>query len=117
MSDQPTTFIFPVVMTREYEHFAIGTEVGGEFFDGNQRLFASFGGGWRLSNRTAMLAEVAGTDLNAPDERRVLLDVGFRHKISETQSFSGSLGRDVFAGGGQAKQTYVTLTWQMDIGK
>jgi len=117
VSENATGVILPVMMTKEFEHFAIGANLGAEFSGGDQRLFASFGTGWRLSDRTAMLAEIAGSDLNASDEKRVLLNFGLRHKISETQSFSGSLGHDVFAGGDQAKQTYVTLTWQMDIGK
>jgi hypothetical protein len=117
VSENASGFILPLMMTREFEHFAIGANLGAEFSGGDQRLFASFGTGRRLTDRTALLAEIAGTNLNDPDEKRVLLNVGFRHKISETQSFSGSLGRDVFAGGGQAKQTYITFAWQMDVGK
>jgi len=116
-SENATGVILPLIMTKEFEHFAIGAEAGGEFSDGSHQLFASIGTGWRLTDRTAMLAEIAGTDLNDPAEKRVLLNVGFRHKVSETQSFSGSLGRDVFAGGGQARQTYITFAWQMDVGK
>ena len=117
VAENATGFILPLLMTREFEHFAIGANLGAEFSGGDQRIFASFGAGRRLTDHTAVLAEIAGTDLNDPDQKRVLLNVGFRHKISETQSFSGSIGHDVFAGGGQARQTYVTLTWQMDIGK
>ena len=64
-----------------------------------------------------MLAEIADADLNAADEQRVALDIGFRHKIGEKLSFSGALVRDLHACGGQAKQTYATLTLQMDVGK
>ena len=117
VSESSTGFILPVMMTKEFEHFAIGANLGAEFSGGDQRLFASFGTGWRLTDRTALLAEIAGTDLNDPTEKRVLLNLGFRNKISETLSFCGSLGRDVFAGGGQARQTYVTFAWQMDVGK
>jgi len=117
VAENATGFILPLMITKEFEHFAIGANLGAEFSGGDQRLFASFGAGRRLTDHTALLAEIAGTDLNDPDEKRVLLNVGFRHKLSETQSFSGSIGHDVFAGGGQARQTYVSLTWQMDIGK
>jgi len=117
VSENETGFVLPLVMTKEYEHFAIGANLGGEFSDGDQRLFASFGGGWRLSDRTAMFAELAGTDLNASDEKRVALNFGLRHKISENHSVSGSLGRDVYAGGGQARQTYFKVAWQINIGK
>jgi len=117
VAENGTGFILPILMTKEFEHFTIGSNLGVEFADGDQRLFASFGTGWRLSDRTALLAEIAGTDLNAPDEKRVLLNLGFRHKINDKNSISGSIGRDVYAGGDQAEQTYVSLTWQMDVGK
>jgi hypothetical protein len=117
VSENATDFILPLLVTKEFEHFALGAEAGAEFSGGDQRVFASFGGGWRLTERTAMFAELAGTDLNAADEKRVAFNVGLRRKISEAHSISGLIGRDVDAGGGQARQTYFTVAWQIDIGK
>ena len=112
-----TGFVLPIIMTKEYEHFAIGANLGAEFTGGSNNVFASFGGGWRLSDRTAMFTELAGDNLNSADEKRIALNIGLRHKISDKNSISGSIGRDVYAGGDQSDQTYFTLVWQIDIGK
>lgn len=91
VSDGRTVLIFPVVVTREFEHASISVNVGSESSAGEERYFARFGVGRRLSSDVALLAEIAGTSLNATDEKHVLLNFGLRRKISETQSISGSL--------------------------
>ncbi len=117
VSEVNTGVILPLVMTKEYEHASIGAEAGVELSGGEQRWFASFGAGKRLTDRTAILAEIAGTDINSPQSKHILLNVGLRHKISETQSISGGLGRDVYAGSAEREQTYVTLNYQKLFGK
>jgi len=58
-----------------------------------------------------------GNDLNAADEKRVLLNFGLRGKISGTQSISGALGRDIDVGGDEHKLVYFTLAYQKIFGK
>ena len=109
-------FILPLILVSEFEHFSLTANVGIESADGERRSFASLGAGRRLSNDVALLAEVAGTDLNASDERRVALNVGVRRKLSETQSLSMAIGRDLSAGGGAALENHLTLNYQRLFG-
>ena len=62
------------------------------------------------------MMEVAGTDLNASDTRRVALNLGLRRKLSETQSLSMAIGRDVSAGGGAALENHFTVNYQRLFG-
>ena len=117
VSDGQTVLILPVIVTREFEHASISANAGTDVSSGDNRYFASFGAGRRLSPDIALLAEVVGTNLNASDEKRVLLNVGLRRKISETQSISGSLGRDIYAGGDQSAQSYFNITYQKLFGE
>lgn len=117
VSDNRTVLILPVIMTREFEHSSITANIGLEASSDERRYFASFGVGRRLSDHVALLAEIAGTDLNAADEKRVLLNVGLRRKITDTQSISGSLGHDIFAGSDQHGQTYFSIAYQKLFGK
>jgi hypothetical protein len=117
VSDGQTVLIFPVIVTREFEHASISANAGTDVSSGDHRYFASFGAGRRLSPDVALLAEVVGTNLNASGEKRVLFNVGLRRKISETQSISGSLGRDIYAGGDQHAQSYFNITYQKLFGE
>lgn len=117
VSDNHTVLILPVIMTREFEHSSISANVGVEASSDQRRYFASFGVGRRLTDHVALLAEIAGTDLNAADEKRVLFNVGIRRKISDTQSIAAALGRDVYAGGDQHARTYFTFAYQKLFGK
>jgi len=116
ISEGSTELILPILMTREFEHASISANAGVELSDGDRRYFASFGAGRRLSDHVALLAEIVGTDLNAADEKRALLNVGLKWKVSDTQSLSGSLGRDVYAGGDQRESNYFSLAYQKQFG-
>ena len=109
-------FILPLILVSEFEHFSITANVGIEAAEGERRSFASLGAGRRLNNDIAVLAEVAGTGLNASDERRVALNFGLRRKLSETRSLSAALGRDISAGGDAALENHFTLNYQMLFG-
>lgn len=117
VSERQTELAVPLVLTREFEHASVTANAGVELTSDTQRYFASFGAGRRISEHVALLAEIVGTDLNAADEQRVLLNVGARWKISEKDSLSASLGRDVHAGGDQREQTYFTFAYQKLFGK
>lgn len=117
VSDGRTVLILPLVVTREFEHASISANAGSESSSGEQRYFASFGVGRRLSSDVALLAEIVGTNLNAADEKHVLLNFGLRRKISKTQSLSGSLGRDIYAGGDQSKHNYFNISYQKLLGE
>ena len=117
VSEGRTVFILPVIMTREFEHSSITANVGIEASSDQRRYFASFGVGRRLTDHVALLAEIVGTDLNATDEKHVLLNFGLRRKITDTQSVSGSLGHDVYAGGDQREHTYFSISYQKQFGK
>lgn len=116
VSEGTTFTVLPFIMTREFEHASFTANGGVEFSSGEHRYFGSFGVGRRVSDRLVLLGEVAGNDLNATDEKRVLLDVGLRRKISGSQSVSAALGRDVYAGGEQRRQNYLTLNYQKIFG-
>lgn len=116
VSDQKTTLIVPAIVTREFEQFSVTGNVGVEFAD-ERHYFASAGFGTRLNDRVALMAELAGRDLNTSATQRVLLNLGWRWKLSDNQSLSGAVGRDVHAGGDQSKNTYVTFAFQQLIGK
>jgi hypothetical protein len=117
VSEGPTSLILPVIVTREFEHASITANAGLETSAGEHHYFASFGVGTRLTDHVALLAEIVGTNLNAADEKHVLLNFGVRRKISDTQSISAALGRDVYAGGDQREHTYFTFAYQKLFGK
>lgn len=109
-------FILPLILVSEFETFSLTANAGIEVADGEHRSFASLGAGRRLDDDWALMAEVAGTDLNATDERRVALNVGLRRKLSDTQSLSMAIGRDVSAGGGLALENHFALNYQRLFG-
>ncbi len=117
VSEHSTELAVPVVVTQEFEHASVTANAGVELTSDTQRYFASFGAGRRISEHVALLAEIVGTDLNAADEKRVLLNFGARWKISEKDSLSAALGRDIHAGGDQREQTYFTFAYQKLFGK
>ncbi|MEO6138871.1 MAG: transporter [Luteimonas sp.] len=117
VSEGSTAFVFPVVVTREYANASLTANAGIAASAGQQRYFGSFALGMRISDKVALLGEIAGNNLNASDEKRVLLDFGVRRKISGSQSISAALGRDIHAGGDQNKQVYFALAYQRIFGK
>jgi len=116
VSEGATALVVPLIMTREFEHGSIGAQVGAEMTAHDHRYFASFGAGKRASRNVALMAEIAGTDLNASDEKRVLLNFGVRRKLNATQTFSAALGRDIYAGGDQRRNSYVSFAYQKQFG-
>jgi hypothetical protein len=116
VSEGTTLTVLPFIMTREFAHASFTANAGVEFSQGNHREFGSFGVGRRVSDRLVLLGEVAGNDLNAADEKRILLQVGVRRKLSGSQSLSAALGRDVYAGGEQHRQDYLALNYQKIFG-
>ena len=117
VSEVRTTTVLPILMTREFAHESFTANAGVRLSAGQQRYFGSFAVGKRLSNNVALLGEIVGNDLNAADEKRVLLNFGLRRKISGTQSISGALGRDIFVGGDSHKLVYFSLAYQKIFGK
>jgi hypothetical protein len=117
VSEGRTTTVLPVIVTREYANASLTANAGVALSGGQQRYFGSFALGMRISDKVALLGEVVGNNLNASDEKRLLLDFGVRRKISGSQSISAALGRDIHAGGDQSKQVYFTLAYQRIFGK
>ena len=116
VSDQKTVVILPLLMTREFEKASITLNAGVEHGD-NSRLFASFGAGTRLSDQLAVFGEIVGTNLNARDERQILLNVGVKRKLSETRSIAASIGHDIHAGGDQPLHRYFLVSFQQLFGE
>ncbi len=117
ISESATGFILPLIMTKEYEHASIGANLGVETSGGHQKYFASFGAGRRLTDHIALLAEVAGVDLNSPGDKHILLNIGLRDKLNDTQSLSASIGHDVYSGSNEPSLTYITVNYQKVFGK
>jgi hypothetical protein len=105
----------PLIVTSEFEHFSISADVGAEFSREERRWFAGAGVGWRLDDRTALMADVAGEDLNAV-ERHWQADVGLRRKLHAGRSLSASLGRDLHSGDGEAPHNHFSLAYSMEFG-
>jgi hypothetical protein len=116
VSEGATALIVPLIMTREFEHASIGANVGVEATAHEHRYFASFGVGKRVTHNVALMAEIVGDDLNASDEKRVLLNFGLRRKLNATQTLSASFGRDVYAGGDQRRNNYFSIAYQKQFG-
>jgi hypothetical protein len=115
VSDGGTSFILPLVMVSEFEHFSVSADLGVEASSDERRWFAGAGVGWRLDERTALMAELAGEDLNAA-ERRWQVGIGVRRKLPDGRSLSASLGRDVHAGGGEDLHNHFVLAYSMEFG-
>ena len=117
ISENATGVILPLIMTKEYEHASIGANLGVESSGGHQKYFASFGAGKRLTDHIALLGEIAGVDLNSPGDKHILLNVGVRDKINDTQSLSASIGHDIYNGSNERSFTYITVNYQKVFGK
>jgi hypothetical protein len=104
------------MMTKEFEHASFSANAGVEVSGGQRRYFASFGVGKRLTDHVALLAEIAGTDLNSPSDKHVLFNVGLTRKISGMQSISGALGRDIYQGSDTHGLTHISVFYQKLFG-
>jgi len=115
VSEGGTTFILPVILTSEFEHFSVSADLGVESSSDERRWFAGAGVGWRLDEHTALMTELAGEDLNAA-ERRWQLGIGLRRKLPGGRSLSASLGRDVHAGGDEGLHNHFQFAYSMEFG-
>jgi hypothetical protein len=114
VEEEGVTCTLPILLTKEFQRASITADLGAERStdDNHVGIDASFGVGTRLTDELAVMGEIAGQDLNRSDERRILLNVGFRLKISAKQAFVGSVGHDIQDGADGQKHLYVTLGYQ-----
>lgn len=112
-----TVIKVPLLLTREFDHVSFTADLGFEKSSEDSRAdtFASFGVGTRLSDKLAILGEIAGQSLGRSDERRILMNVGLRGKISDSQLLVAAIGRDIRAGGDGQKHCYFTVAYQLLI--
>ncbi|HVT40255.1 MAG TPA: hypothetical protein VHE78_14535 [Gemmatimonadaceae bacterium] len=112
-----TTWILPVLFTKEFDSFAVTGNAGLEISTGKSgSVFSSVGLGTRLTPRLALLGEIAGQDLNQADSRRLLLNLGLRKKLDDYQTIGVVLGHDFHAADGQ-KHSYFRVSYQRDFGE
>ena len=99
LSEGGTSFILPLLLTKEFARASISANLGVERSTEDDRTdyFASFGIGTRVTDRTAVLAEVAGEGLLQPDARHYMVDIGLRRKLDDKQVLLASIGRDLHA--------------------
>lgn len=114
VAEEGATCALPILLTKEFQHASITANLDAERTteDNHVDIDASFGVGTRLTDQLAVMGEIAGQDLNRADERRILLNVGFRLKIGSKQAFVGSVGHDIQDGADGQKHLYVTLAYQ-----
>jgi hypothetical protein len=117
VADGSTAFVLPMLATWDFAHASMTVNAGIEASAGKHFTFASIGIGTRLTDRVALLAEVVGENLNSTDERVVLFDIGIRRKISDKQSLSAALGRDLDVGGDRQEHAYFAIAYQMLFGQ
>lgn len=112
-----TIIAVPVLLTWEFAHVAFATNARIERSSENARAdyFASIGVGTRLSDKLAILSEIAGRELGRGDDRRILLNVGLRRKISDREALVASAGGDLWAGGDGQRHFYFTMAYQRFI--
>jgi hypothetical protein len=115
VSEGDTTFILPLIMVSEFEHFSVSADLGVEASSDEKRWFGGAGVGWRESDRTALMVELSGEDLNSA-ERRWQAGFGLRRKLHEGRSLSASIGRDVHAGAGEGLHNHFSLAYSMEFG-
>jgi hypothetical protein len=113
VAEEGVTFELPILLTKEFKGAAITANLRAEkeLGDDHVSITASFGVGTRLTDKLAVMGEIAGHNLNRADEEHILLSLGFRLKISGKQAIMGSAGHDIQTGDGQ-KHFYVTLAYQ-----
>lgn len=117
VATRATAFILPLLLTREFDYVSLTANLGAgkSSDDSKPNYFSSVGLGTRLSPHVAILGELAGMDLGRGNERRVLLNIGLRGKLSEKHALAASVGRDLIASGDGQKHFYFTLAYQLFI--
>ena len=112
-----TTWILPVLFTKEFDSFAVTGNAGLEKSTAkSSSVFSSVGLGTRLTPGLALLGEIVGEDLNHSDSRRLLLNLGLRKKLDDHQTVGVALGHDFHAGDGQ-KHSYIRVSYQRYFGE
>jgi hypothetical protein len=115
--NNPTTYVLPLLLVREFERASITANVGvNKAIDRAADYFASFGAGTRISERVAIMGEIAGEDLRVGAEHRILFNLGLRAKLSEKAALVASCGRDVDVGSDLQRETHVTVAYQRVFG-
>jgi hypothetical protein len=114
VAEEGVTCVLPILLTKEFQRVSITANLGAERTteDNHVGIDASFGVGTRLTDQLAVMGEIAGQDLNQAEERRILLNVGFRLKISAEQAFVGSVGHDIQDDANGQKHLFMTLAYQ-----
>ncbi|MDP9109318.1 MAG: transporter [Pseudomonadota bacterium] len=115
VSENQTLVTLPFILVQEFERASLTANLGVES-DDRRHYFGSVGMGTRLSQQNAVLGEIVARDLNLADEKRVLLNFGVVHKLSQSTSLSASIGRDVHAGGDAPRRNYLSVAWQGQFG-
>ena len=115
VAEEGVTCALPILLTKEFQRASITTNLSAERTteDNHVGIAASFGVGTRLTDELAVMGEIAGQDLNQADERRILLNFGFRLKISAKHAIVGSVGHDILDGADGQKHFYATLAYQL----
>lgn len=111
-----TSFILPLLLTKEFESFSITADLGIErsTLEDHSDYFASVGLGTRITDRLAVMVEIAGESLRDPDARRCIVNLGLRRKLNDKQAVLASIGHDLHAPG--TPSAYVTLAYQRVFG-
>lgn len=117
VADGSTALVLPILATWEFAHASMTANAGIESSAGRHFTFASVGVGTRLTDRIALMAEVVGENLNVADEKVVLFDIGIRRKITDKQSISAALGRDLDVGRDRQEHGYFAIAYQMLFGR
>ncbi|MBI2801117.1 MAG: transporter [Gammaproteobacteria bacterium] len=112
-----TGFILPLLLTKEFASFSITADLGIErsTLEHHSDYFASVGLGTRITDRLAVMVEIAGESLRDPDARRCIVNLGLRRKLNDKQAVVAAIGHDLHASDG-ASSTYFTLAYQRVFG-
>ncbi len=117
VAEKGTTYALPFLLTKEFGKFSVTANIAGERSSEDTRIetSASLGAGTRLTDKLAILLEIAGSDLNTAEEKRVLANLGLKFKLSDKHAVVFSAGRDIYAAPGSRSCSYVTLAYQRFI--
>ena len=117
VAEKGTTYALPFLLTKEFGKFSVTANVAGEKSSEDTRIetSASLGAGTRLTNKLAILLEIAGSDLNTAEEKRVLMNLGLKFKLSDKHAVVFAAGRDINSPSDTQKYSYLTLAYQRFI--
>ena len=117
VAEKGTTYELPLLLTKEFAKFSVTANVAGERSSEDTRIqtSASLGAGTRLTDKLAIMLEVAGSELSNADERLFLANLGFKFKLSDKHAIVISAGRDIHTVPGSQKYYYATIAYQRFI--